>query len=147
MLFLTYFWRNPDSMGKTIPQSTYPHKNASADLTDRIVRACQSAKGIDIAVLDMEGVFDMTDYFIVVSGRSDRHTQGIGNKLISELQQQGIKPETVEGFDDGHWILIDFCDVVVHIFYEPVRSHYDIEGLWIHAKRLPVSEDEDLKAA
>lgn len=135
-------------MGNTTPTSIRQNKNPSLELTDRIVHACQSAKGKDIAILDMDGVFDMTDYFIVVSGRSDRHTQGIGNKLINELEKQGIKPETIEGFDDGHWILIDYCDVVVHIFYEPVRKHYDIEGLWVHAKRLAVPEDEEgLKAA
>ncbi len=130
---------------KALPQTDLTDK--TCQLASDIVAACQSAKAQDITVLDMDGVFDMTDYFVVVSGRSDRHTQGIGNKLINELESQGLKPQTVEGMDDGQWILIDYCDVVVHIFYGPVRNHYDIEGLWINAKKVPVVDTEGQIAA
>jgi ribosome-associated protein len=106
-----------------------------------VVKACQDAKGIDLAALDVRKVFDLSDYFIVVSGRSDRHVQGICNKIRANLAENSLEqPIAVEGFDDGHWVLIDLNDVIVHVFFEPLRRHYDVEGLWMQASRLKIPE-------
>lgn len=116
---------------------------SSFEVARMVTEASHSAKGQDVTVLDVREVFDMADYFIIVSGRSDRQSQGICNKIIDRLGKEGVKPIMVEGFDDGHWILLDFGDVVAHIFYEATREHYDLEGLWINAKKLSVVERGD----
>lgn len=105
----------------------------------RVVDACEDVKGQDIAVLDVHRISDFADYFVVVSGRSDRQVQGITNRIIEELSECGVKPSAVEGYEDAQWVLVDFGDVVVHVFYEPVREHYDIESLWIRGHRMELS--------
>ena len=83
----------------------------------------------------------MADYFIVCSGRSDRQVQSIAQGLQGEGAEEGVKPFAVEGTQRGHWVLMDFSDVIVHIFYEPVRVFYDLDGLLGDAPkaRLPES--------
>jgi ribosome-associated protein len=82
---------------------------------------------------------DFSDYFIVVSGRSDRQVQGITNRVIEELLSIGVKPLSVEGYEQSQWVLIDCGDVVVNVFYEPVRQFYDVESLWMRARKLEVA--------
>ena len=106
----------------------------------RIVRACEDVKGQETTILDVHSISDFADYFVVVSGRSDRQVQGITNRVIEELCRSGVKPLSVEGYEDGQWVLVDCGDIVVHIFYEPVRALYDIESLWMRAKRLPAQD-------
>ena len=115
-------------------------KEDSYPLVEEIVEACSDAKGIDTAVLDVSGAFDLSDYFVVVSGRSDRHVQGICNRISANLKDTNYRLLSLEGYDDGHWVLMDFGDVVVHVFYEPLRPHYDIEGLWLNATQLNAEE-------
>ncbi|NBW40930.1 ribosome silencing factor [bacterium] len=110
----------------------------SIETANVIIGACLDAKGREVSLLDVHDVFDIADYFIIVSGRSDRQTQGLAKRILEALSGKGIKPEFVEGYDEGHWIIIDCIDVVVHIFYEPTRDQYDLEGLWVKAKKLPI---------
>ena len=114
--------------------------NQSFEITKDIINACMDAKGKDINVLDVSKVFGMSDYFIVVSGRSDRQVQGISNRILETLEKNGHTPVSVEGFEDGQWVLIDCGDIVAHVFYEPMRSHYDIESLWFKAQRLDLKK-------
>lgn len=109
---------------------------APLDLAHRIIDAGLDAKATDISILDIAAVFDITDYFVILSGRSDRQVQGICNKILQALEHSGIKPQFVEGYEQGHWVVIDLSDIVVHIFYEPIREQYDLDGLWIKAKKL-----------
>jgi ribosome-associated protein len=111
-------------------------KDESLLLAKRIVEACEEVKGNEVVVLDVASVADFADYFIVASGRSDRQVQGITNRVIEELAKLGVRPLSVEGYEEGQWVLIDCGDVVAHVFYEPVRSTYDIESLWMRARRL-----------
>jgi ribosome-associated protein len=114
------------------------NKEESLSVAKRIVQACEDVKGQQVTVLDVASISDFADYFIVSSGRSDRQVQGITNRIIEELAQLGIRPLSVEGYEDGHWVLIDCGDVVAHVFYEPIRDMYDLEGLWMRARRLDV---------
>ncbi len=107
----------------------------SLDVVVKAVNACQDAKAKDPVALRIKDLSDMADYFLVISGRSDRHAQGIANRIIDELSKSGIEPDSVEGFETGHWILLDYDQVVIHVFYEPVRARYDLEGLWSKATR------------
>jgi len=111
----------------------------SPGLTDDVIAACLEAKAIQPLALDVRGMSDVTDNFIIVSGRSDRHVLGIANRVLEAAAQRGVSPLNVEGLEKGHWALIDFGDVVLHIFYEPLRAHYNLEALWAEARRIEVS--------
>lgn len=112
----------------------------SRTVVKRVVNACEEVKGKDVTVLDVRSLSDIADFFVVVTGRSDRQVQGITNRVIEELLRSGARPLSVEGYEDGQWVLVDCGDVVVHIFYEPTREFYDIESLWMRAKRLSLAE-------
>lgn len=117
-------------------------KAESLSVAKHIVQACEDVKGQEVVVLDVASISDIADYFIVASGRSDRQVQGITNRVIEELAKQGVRPLSVEGYEDGQWVLIDCGEVVAHVFYEPVRELYDLESLWMRARKL-----NDVKAA
>ena len=112
------------------------NESDSIKVAKRVVTACEDVKGQDIAVLDVRSVSDFADYFVVVSGRSDRQVQGLTNRIIEELIESGSRPVSVEGYEEGQWVLVDCGDVVVHVFYGPVRDFYDIESLWMRARRV-----------
>ncbi|MFM1848142.1 MAG: ribosome silencing factor [Pseudomonadota bacterium] len=116
-------------------------------LAKEIIAACEEAKGKDLTVLDVSKAFGLVDNFIIVSGRSDRQVQGITNRIIDAVEKSGQKPISVEGFEEGQWVLIDCADVVVHVFYEPVREHYDLESLWMNAQKVELKKPRRAKHA
>lgn len=93
-------------------------------------------KALDLALLDVAGLTSFTDYFLICSGKSSRQVQGLADNLEATLANLGIKPLGIEGRVEGHWVLMDYGDVVIHIFYEPVRYFYDLESLWSDATRV-----------
>jgi ribosome-associated protein len=97
-------------------------------------------KAYDLVLIEVSEVTSIADYFIICSGRSDRQVQGIAQGLQENLGNLGISPLSIEGLTRGHWVLMDFSDVIVHIFYQPVREFYDLEGLWAHAPRVELPE-------
>ena len=113
----------------------------SLSIVKRVVSACEEVKGKEISVLDVHSLSDFADFFVIVSGRSDRQVQGITNRVIEELIKSGARPLSVEGYEDGQWVLVDCGDVVVHVFYEENRKFYDLESLWMRAKRVSVTRD------
>jgi ribosome-associated protein len=86
--------------------------------------------------MDMKKVTDVTDYFIICSADSDRGVKTIADNIEKKLKELGDKVLGIEGYTEGKWILIDTTDIVIHVFYEPVRKFYDLEGLWIDAPRI-----------
>lgn len=110
----------------------------SLSVVKRVVSACEEVKGKDVSILDVRSLSDFADFFVIVSGRSDRQVQGITNRVIEELLRSGARPLSVEGYEDGQWVLVDCGDVVVHVFYEEAREFYDLESLWMRAKRVSV---------
>ena len=133
-------------------QKTSSPPLTTVNLATSILQSCVDSKGIDLSVLDVSEAFGLSDFFIVVSGRSDRHVQGLVNRVMNALEERGITPQGIEGFEAGHWIILDYGEVVLHAFYEPEREIYDIEGLWSTAPRLEVqrsnaSGDVQLRAA
>ena len=110
--------------------------------TARIIfEEIKNNKGEDICVLDMRGISPVADFFIIAQGRSTKHVQGMANKMRKELSRNKIRCRSTEGEDEGKWVLMDFDDIIVHLFYEPVRSFYDLEGLWSEAPRLSMEGD------
>lgn len=93
-------------------------------------------KGQDLVVLDVSRLSSFADYFVICSARSSRQAQGIADNVEMGLRQIGVRPIGVEGSREGQWILMDYGDVIVHIFYEPVRLFYDLESLWSEAVRV-----------
>lgn len=105
-----------------------------------LTRLALEKKACDLVVMDVRGLTSIADYFIICSGRSDRQVQSIAQGLEENSAEHGSKPFAVEGASRGHWVLMDFSDVIVHIFYEPVRKFYDLDGLWGHAPRAELPE-------
>jgi ribosome-associated protein len=101
------------------------------------VQAVESKKGEDVAILEMDrtsGAF--TDYFIVCSGTNPRQIQAIADEVETRLTQAGLRPNSMEGYNQAEWVLLDYVDFVVHVFSERARKFYDLERLWKAARRL-----------
>jgi ribosome-associated protein len=114
--------------------------------SSEIAAYCESAlgkKAENPVVLDVRELTSISDFFIILSGRSNRHVKSIGEFIREDLKKKGKMPLSVEGMKDGQWILLDFGHVIIHVFYEPVRSFYDLEGLWADAKRISVDQYAD----
>jgi len=116
---------------------TNPRINNTRQQVAQAVRAVESKKGEDIAILEMDraaGAF--TDYFVVCSGTNPRQIQTIADEVEKQLQAVGVRPNSLEGYNQAEWVLLDYVDFVVHIFSERARRFYDLERLWKSARRL-----------
>jgi ribosome-associated protein len=100
------------------------------------VKAALEKKALDPILLELKEIASFTDYFLLLSGKSDRQVQAIAQGIEESLKKNGIRPLGQEGTLGGKWILMDYEDVVVHIFLEPIRQFYDLEGLWLDAPRI-----------
>ena len=109
---------------------------SSEEQVQQIASEILENKGEQVVILDMRGISSLADFFIISHGRSTRHVQGIANKMRKNLRKKGIKCSGVEGEHEGKWILMDYGDVIVHLFYEPIRDFYDLEGLWSEVPRI-----------
>ena len=109
-------------------------------------QAALGKKALSPVLLDVHESSSYTDYILIVSGSSDRHVQAIADGVADEFATVGIRPLGVEGMGSGQWTLIDLGDVVVHVFYHPIRDFYDLEGLWIDAPRVALDVPADLVA-
>ncbi len=103
-------------------------------------RAALDHKAYDLVVLEMAGISSIADYFVICSGRSDTQVQAIADAIDENLRGRGERPLAVEGVPHGQWVLMDYGDVVVHIFYVPVREFYNLERLWVRAPRVELPE-------
>ncbi len=98
-------------------------------------------KALNVRLLEVKGLSTLTDYLLIASGRSDRQVQA-----VAEAVRLGLKndhetlPLAVEGMNEGRWVLIDYGDVMVHVFQEPVRDFYDLDGLWHEAREITIPE-------
>ena len=103
---------------------------------DRYIEAASEKKALNLIVLDVRDLTSIADVFIICSGRSNRQVNAIADSIVAKLKKHKIKPLSVEGTGEGHWVLLDYGHVVIHVFYEPVREFFDLEGLWADAKRI-----------
>ena len=99
-------------------------------LAVRAARAAAEKQGRDIRVLQVRHLIAITDYFVIVSGATDRQVKAIGEEVESELSKSGVKPIRREGERDLRWLLLDYADVIVHVFHEEDRAYYELERLW-----------------
>jgi ribosome-associated protein len=103
---------------------------------DIYVKAISGKKASDILILDVRGLTSVADAFLICSGRSNRQVTAIAENIHLTLKKEGIYPLSLEGGSEGHWVLIDYGHVIIHVFYEPIREFYDLEGLWQDAARV-----------
>ncbi len=116
-------------------------KNTSTEqLVDTIVEGIQEKKGTNIAILDMREIdSSICQFFIICDGDSNTHVDAIGNSVEDYVRKKiNDKPFHIEGKENAEWILVDYVDVVVHIFQKPIRNFYNLEGLWADAKRTDI---------
>ncbi len=102
------------------------------------IQAASDKKAENIVALDLRGVASFTDYFLICSGTSTRQVQAIAEAILEKLEEHGTRPLHVEGEVVAQWILIDYGDLVVHVFEQSAREYYDLERLWRDAERLPI---------
>jgi ribosome-associated protein len=104
------------------------------------VRFALEKKAYDLVLMEVGPLTSLADYFLICTGRSDTQVQAITQSIEENLQHHGIRPLSVEGYTRGQWAVVDYGDVVVHVFYEPVREFYDLERLWARAPRVTLPE-------
>ena len=97
-------------------------------------------KAVDPVLFEVGGMTSIADYFIVASGNSSRQVQSISQHLTRKMRDEKCRTIGVEGEQEGQWVLLDFGDLVIHLFYQPVREQFDLEGLWIEAPRINPDE-------
>jgi len=110
-----------------------------AILASRIIEQRKAVKPILFEVGKMTSI---ADYFLIASGKSSRQVQSISRHLVKEMRNNGHKAYGIEGEQEGHWVLMDYGDLVIHIFFEPIREFYDLEGLWDEAPRIDIDEKQ-----
>ncbi|HCW9101398.1 TPA: ribosome silencing factor [Staphylococcus aureus] len=101
----------------------------SQELLAIAVDAIDNKKGEDTISLEMKGISDMTDYFVVTHGNNERQVQAIARAVKEVANEQNIEVKRMEGYNEARWILIDLADVVVHVFHKDERNYYNIEKL------------------
>jgi ribosome-associated protein len=99
-------------------------------------------KAQDLLLLDVAELSGYTDYFLLASGRSTRQCAAIAENMARVMKKAGIKPLSINGLQEGGWVLLDFGDIVVHVFHQPVRDLYDLESLWSDAPKVDIVLDE-----
>ena len=104
-------------------------------------------KALEPVLLDVRSLCSYCNYQLVVSGRSDRQVEAISEAIVVGLREDGIRPIGTEGKRSGQWALLDFGDFVVHVFHHPLREHYDLEGLWVDAPRVPIEVPADARVS
>ncbi|MER3388914.1 MAG: ribosome silencing factor [Microcella sp.] len=109
------------------------------DLAQLAARAADSKQGEDIVALDVSEPLPLTDVFVLVTGRNERNVQSIAGEVEEKMIEAGVKPLRREGRAEGRWILIDFGDVIVHVFHEEERLFYSLERLWKDCPAVPLA--------
>lgn len=112
-----------------------------ADAIEIALRMAIDQKALDVRALDLAGISDIADYFLIASGTSQRHVDGIADRIRAALAERGEKPIGTDGSRSREWILLDYGSLVVHVFYEPLRQYYRIDDLWSKARVLPIPAD------
>lgn len=113
----------------------------TSETVKEIVQAIFDKKGFNIIALDVQGVSTVTDYFIVAEGNSDRHVKALANTVVKLQKEKETIPLHVEGDSKGEWVVVDYGDIIIHLFTPGLRDKYSIESLWSAGNIIDVDID------
>jgi ribosome-associated protein len=123
-----------------LPAPSVPAENPAAlALARRAAQLLLDRKTADVVLLDVRGMSSYADYFVLGSGDSERQVTATAEHVREQLKEAGQRTIGTEGFDTGHWVLLDYGEVVVHVFSTEVRAFYDLDGLWADAAKEQVA--------
>ena len=114
----------------------------SSELAHKAGQLALTKKGFDIKILRLQELSSICDYFVIVSGAADIQVKAIARAIDDGLRKTGYKPYHIEGMDEGNWVLLDYIDVVIHVFLEPTRQFYALEKLWGDAPMEEITDEE-----
>ncbi len=117
------------------PLLNHPSHIESKEKAEILLRAALSKKALNPVLIRLAGLTSLTDYFLIISGRSSKHVKAVAEAVLMDARERKIPRFSSEGVNQGNWALLDYGDVVVHIFQQPTREFYDLEGLWSEAPR------------
>ena len=137
--------RSNPSISPTQPQPGQA-EDRSRQVADAALAAALAKKALEPVMLDVRELCSYADYILLVSGRSDRQVDAITDGVADAMKQLGVRALGVEGSDSGQWALLDYGDVVIHVFHHPIRRHYDLEGLWIDAVHVDIDVPDEARA-
>ena len=120
---------------------------SSRTLALEAVQAAFTKNAYEPILLDVTGLSSYTDFILILSGRSVRQVEAVAEAIQKEMKTRGHDPMGVEGERGGQWYLLDFGDVVIHVFYHPMREYYDLEGIWFEAPRVELEVPPELRVA
>jgi len=104
-----------------------------------VAQAALEKKAERVEIVDVVDKVDYADYLVLMTGRSDRQVVAIAQGIEEAVERSGTRTQGREGVQQGHWVLVDFGDVVAHVFLEEARRYYDLDGLWLDAPRVPAA--------
>jgi len=111
-----------------------------------VADAASSKKAEDIIILDVGDLLGITDYFVICSARNERQVDTVVDEVLRRLRESDIRPYRIEGDKEQRWVLIDFLDLVVHVFHVEEREFYELERLWQDAPRVPFEQGDEVLA-
>jgi ribosome-associated protein len=117
------------------------YNRSPAELAAIVANAAVDKKASELVVLDVSGKASYADLFVLCNGTNPRQVRAIADAMLQAIEQQtGVRPNGVEGLEASRWVLVDLGDVVAHVFLEPWRGYYDLDGLWLDGRKLPLTE-------
>ena len=114
----------------------------SRDLAIQAAEAALKKKALDVIILDLSGLTFIADFFVICSGESTTQVKAVAEFIEQEFANKRLKPLGVEGAAYSHWILLDYGDVIIHVFEKETRAYYNLEKLWMDAKTIEIDEDK-----
>ena len=108
------------------------------------VKALLRLKGLDVSVIKIRDISSIADYFVVATGTSNTHVRSLADEVEYRLDNEGISVSHIEGYRSDSWILLDYVDVVVHVFSDEGRKYYDLERLWQDGEKIDISDIEEM---
>lgn len=112
----------------------------SKELVKIAYDALDDKKGCNINVIDISEISTIADYFVIAGGTNDNHVKALADNVQEELYKAGFNAKNIEGYDNAKWILMDFADIIVHVFNEEDRLFYDLERIWRDGKYVEVTD-------
>ena len=138
--------RNTQTESISYVQDSGAPRQSAIEAAQMALEAALDRKALEPVLLDVRKMCSYTEYILLVSGRSDRQVDAIADAVSHALRGEGRRPLGVEGASSGQWALLDFGDVVIHVFHHPQRLHYDLESLWHEAPRVDIEVPAEARA-